>query len=260
LNAIILAAGEGKRLRPLTNDKPKGMVQLDGVSILERQINHFRNCNINDISIVTGYKSEKIKFPGITYFKNPKYASTNMVETLFCASKKLSGSVIVSYGDIIFERKIIQELVNEKDDFCVVVDLNWKKLWQIRFENPLEYAESLILDKEGNIINIGQKVSSIKDIQGQYIGLMKFQNEGIKVLKEFYENAKKKGTNPLNPNIPFQKSYMTDLLQGLINAKCKIKSVPIENRWLEIDSYQDYEIYQKKIQDGTISEIINLTK
>ena len=99
----------------------------------------------------------------------------------------------------------------------------------------------------GFISSIGQKVSSFDQIQGQYIGLMKFQNEGIKFLLDFYEKAKKEaksqGVNILNSNLPFERSYMTDLLQGLINADYKIKAVPVNNGWLELDSYHDYEVY-----------------
>ena len=69
MNAIILAAGEGTRLQPETMNLPKGMVKLFDKSLLEMQINVFKKCNINDISIVTGYLADKITFPSITYFK-----------------------------------------------------------------------------------------------------------------------------------------------------------------------------------------------
>ena len=128
----------------------------------------------------------------------------------------------------------------------------------MRFENPLEDAESLILDENGYIKNIGQKTQSFDQIQGQYIGLMKFQNDGIENLKDFYDKAKvqaKTGINLLNPNIPFEKSYMTDLIQGLINEGYKIKSIPITNGWLELDSINDYQIYEKMYRENTINRI-----
>ena len=174
MKAIILAAGEGKRLRPLTNNTPKCLVNLFGKSLLQWQIETFRSCQIDDISVVTGYLNEMIKFENITYFENPNFKTTNMVETLFCAKEKLSDSVIVSYGDIIFEKNVLQKLIDSDDGLSVVIDKNWKKYWETRFDNPLNDAESLVLD-DGYISNIGQKVNSIDQIQGQYIGLMKFQ-------------------------------------------------------------------------------------
>jgi len=261
LEAIILAAGEGKRLRPLTNNTPKCLVNLFGKSLLQQQIETFRSCKIDDISVVTGHLNQMINFENITYFQNPNFKTTNMVETLFCAKEKLTNSVIVSYGDIIFEKNVLQKLIDSNDDISVVIDKNWKKYWEMRFDNPLNDIESLILD-DGYISNIGQKVNSFDKIQGQYIGLMKFQNEGMSFLLDFYENAKKKSkdecVNILNSNLPFEKSYMTDLLQGLINAGCKIKAVPVNNGWLELDSYHDYEVYNKKYKDGTISDLISV--
>ena len=261
MEAIILAAGEGKRLRPLTNNTPKCLVNLFGKSLLQQQIETFRSCKIDDISVVTGHLNQMINFENITYFQNPNFKTTNMVETLFCAKEKLTNSVIVSYGDIIFEKNVLQKLIDSDDGLSVVIDKNWKKYWEMRFDNPLNDIESLILD-DGYISNIGQKVNSFDKIQGQYIGLMKFQNEGMSFLLDFYENAKKKSkderVNILNSNLPFEKSYMTDLLQGLINAGCKIKAVPVNNGWLELDSYHDYEVYNKKYKDGTISDLISV--
>ena len=83
MNAIILAAGKGERLQPLTNDKPKCLVELFGKSLLEWQIKAFQSSGITDITIVSGYKSDLINFPEITILKNEKYESTNMIETLF---------------------------------------------------------------------------------------------------------------------------------------------------------------------------------
>ncbi len=261
LKAIILAAGEGKRLRPLTNNKPKCMVELFGKSIIQWQIETFKQCGIDDISIVTGYCNEMIDLPNISYFENKKYSTTNMVETLFCAKTKLTDNVIISYGDIIFEKNVLLKLIESKESISVVVDMDWKKYWNMRFTNPLNDAESLILDKNGFISDIGQKVSNYDQIQGQYIGLMKFQNSGVNSLRIFYEKCKnqsKLGINPINPKLDFEKSYMTDLLRGMINNGNKIKSIPIHHGWLELDSLDDFEHYQKKFNENTLNEFFSI--
>ena len=261
MKAIILAAGQGERLRPLTENIPKCMVDFFGQSILERQIKIFRKCGISDISVVVGYCEDKINFQNITKFRNEQFMTTNMVESLFLAKDKLNDSVIVSYGDIVFEAEIIQKLMNSVHDISVVIDKNWKDYWKVRFENPLDDAESLIFDNDGLILDIGQKVKNIEEIQGQFIGLMKFQNDGIRDIKQFYEKTKKialDGSNPLNPNVPFEKSFMTDFLQGLIHDDHKLNAVPVENGWLEIDSINDYNLYNEKFNNNTLSELINL--
>ena len=263
LKVIILAAGEGKRLRPLTKNIPKTMVKLFDMSLLERQIDVFKKCGIDDIVVVGGYKDEAINVTNIKKYRNLNYDSTNMVETLFCVKDELYDDTIISYGDIIFEKEVLQSLINSNEDFSVIVDKNWEKYWEIRFDNPLEDAESLKLDNKNNILEIGQNDKNIKEIQGQYIGLMKFQKKGVKTIKEFYEKTKEKSKNnknPLNSNLPFKESYMTDFIQGLIHHGCKIKAILIKGGWLELDTIDDYEMYNKMYQENKLSEFIKLEK
>ena len=261
MKAIILAAGEGKRLRPLTNKTPKCLVNLFGKSLLQWQIETFRSCQIDDISVVTGYRSELINLPRLKIFQNKKFETTNMVESLFCASQELSEQTIVSYGDIIFEKKVLDKLIQSKADFSVIVDKNWKRYWEIRFDNPLNDVESLKIDTDDNITSIGQKTQKIDEIEGQYIGLMKFQNAGLEKIKKFYEKTKSQSTNnsnPLNPLVSFQQSFMTDFLQGLINDGCKLKAVEIENGWLELDTINDHNKYTELYSKNKLSEFIDL--
>ena len=261
LKAIILAAGQGNRIKPLTNEKPKCMVELFGKSLIEHQINAYRSCGISDINIVTGFRNDSIIIPNVQCFRNEYYETTNMVESLFCAEEILKDDVIVSYGDIIFEKNVLEQLIQSHDDISVIIDKNWKDYWSIRSKNPLEDLESLKLDSNGNITSIGQKVKKLEEIEGQYIGLMKFSENGVTILKDFYHECKKiskKKPNPLNVNLPFEKSFMTDLLQGLINSNHKLHSVPIRGGWLELDTISDFEIYQRMFKNNTIQKFIKL--
>lgn len=261
LKAIILAAGEGKRLRPLTDTRPKCMVKLFGKELLEYQLGTFQKTGINDITIVTGYRSDIIKFPNVKYYKNYRYNSTNMVESLFCAEKELTGVVIVSYGDIIFEAAVLKKLIETDEDFAIVIDNNWKKYWFMRFKNPLDDLESLRLDEQGYIKEIGQKVDEIDNIHGQYIGLMKFGSKGTEYLKKFYHNVKnsaKENRNYLDHKLAFEKWFMTDFLQGMIDDGHKLKSVKISGGWLEVDTLNDYELYNRMHRDKELDQLIDL--
>jgi L-glutamine-phosphate cytidylyltransferase len=262
LKAIILAAGEGKRLRPLTENIPKSMVKLFGKPILKRQVNLFKKCGINEICVVRGYKKEEINLLDLKYYFNEKFDITNMVETLFCAKDEFNEALIISYGDIIYDKKVLEKLMKTKENFSIIIDKNWEKLWKIRFDNPLDDAESLKIDNNGYISDIGQKTKKIDEIEGQFIGLIKIQGDGLRILKSSYEKfreqAIKKKKNPLNPNLPFEKSYMTDFLQGLIKNNYKLTPVFVNNGWLEVDSIRDFEIYNKMFENKKILEFINL--
>jgi len=263
MKGIILAAGEGRRLRPLTEDKPKSMIEFCGMTLLQRQVNVMKECDINDIIVITGYKSDIIDISGVTYYKNEEFEETNMVETLFCAKKELEGEIIVSYADIIYERNVLQKLIDSKQKISVVIDEKWEKYWNKRFEDPLNDVESLKINSKGNIIDIGQKTRSLEEIQGQYIGLMKFDSEGTKIISDFYHRCKeesKNGSNILNSKIEFKKSYLTDLLQGLIVDGNELKAVFVNGGWLEFDTINDFNLYQKMIKDNNLSELINFEK
>ena len=263
IKGIILAAGEGKRLKHLTKNCPKCLVRLFGKSLLQYQIETFRKCGINDITVIKGHKGEMINFSGIKYYDNKDYKSTNMVETLFCALQELNGPTIISYGDIIFEKKVLEKLILSKSEISIIIDQNWKEYWSIRMRDIKEDVESLKLNSEDNIIDIGQKVKDIEEIGGQYIGLMKFGENGIQNLKEFYFLCKEKsryGKNPLNQKIPFKKSYMTDLLQGLIRDGYKLTSIPINGGWLELDTIDDFDLYNNLKKENGLQKLISLEK
>ena len=118
---------------------------------------------------------------------NPIFNSTNMLYSLFCAENFLDDDVIISYSDIIYNTDILNKLIDCKFDIGVVIDKNWKELWSLRMDNPLEDVESLkIVDNK--ITEIGFKSSDITEIQGQYIGLIKFSKSKITEIKTFYKS------------------------------------------------------------------------
>ena len=142
MKAIILAAGIGSRMKPLTNDKPKCMVKLLDETLVERQIKIFHSCDINDITIVTGYKSEVIDVPNVNYVNNANYEMTNMNESLFCALKQSDSPVLVTYGDIVFERKIVQQMLEIMNGFRLAVRINWKEYYL--FQGVILYPDQLL--------------------------------------------------------------------------------------------------------------------
>lgn len=107
-SCLILAAGEGTRLRPFTNDRPKGLVSLLGKPLVTHQISNLNALGIKNIAIATGYRAEKFDYLKHQTFHNKFFDSTNMVESLFSARSFLEqskGDVLISYGDIVYEKK-----------------------------------------------------------------------------------------------------------------------------------------------------------
>ena len=173
MKVIILAAGQGTRLRPLTNDRPKCMVEYKNKPLINYILETIKECNINDIVIVNGYKKKVLEKylenENLIFSTNEDFGSTNMVSTLFCAKDFMDDDLIISYADIIYKKDILLELIKSEKEFSVVVDRNWKELWSLRMENPLDDAETLIMDESKNLTEIGQKTSDINKVQSQYI-------------------------------------------------------------------------------------------
>jgi choline kinase len=233
---ILLVAGEGKRLRPYTLDRPKCMVEIDGISLIDRQLSVLKAEGLDNIVMAGGYKSEMLKREGVKLKLNPRYYETNMVWTLFSVEEELDGDVIVSYGDIVYSREILQALLESTADIAVIIDKEWEGYWRARNEDPLDDAETLKLRADGTIREIGQSPQALDEIEGQYIGLMKFSAQGVSQMKETFYAAVESGELL---GKPIENSYMTDLLQALINSEKLVTSIPVYGDWVEIDTVSD---------------------
>lgn len=251
MKVIILAAGQGIRLRPMTDNMPKCMVEVNSKSIIKRQIEVIKGCGIEekDIIIVCGYKYDVLKRhlsdTDIKFIYNKNYENTNMVYSFMCAENELKDDIIVSYGDIIYEEKVLKKLLEAKNSISIVLDDGWYNYWSQRSEDPLNDAETLKLDYEDCIVEIGQKTSKIEDIQSQYIGLMRFKDDGIKSVVELCEEAKRRsheGERLWRTDRRYDKMYMTDMLQGLIDESKKLYSIRINRGWFEIDNADDLAV------------------
>ena len=235
MRAIILAAGRGSRLPKYLSKKPKCFLKFKNKRLIEYQIEAFKKYYIKKISIITGYKRNLFKRFKLKLFYNKNWKKTNMYYSLLKADKWLSKyECLVSYGDIYFEGEKINNLIYSKKPMSILYDINWKNLWKKRFKRPLDDAETFKIKKNKKILEIGKKTKKFKDIQGQYMGMMKFKPNTWKkfkkiVLKKFLKNIN---------NI-----YLTDAIQCVIEeGNIPIFGIKYENKWMEIDNLKDYKI------------------
>lgn len=242
MKAIILAAGAGIRLRPLTNDRPKCMVEYQGKSIISTILETMYSCGIKDIAIVGGYKidvlKEYLKDQTIVFFENKAYETTNMVRTFFCAKEWMDDDLIISYADIIYTDSVLQKVISESSPLSTSVDLEWLKLWEHRMDDPLVDAETMKLDDIGNIMELGKKPKNYDEIQGQYMGLIKIKKELLHEIIEFYASLSR---DAIYDGKTFDQMYMTSFLQMIIDHIMPIKAVLVHGGWIEIDCIQDME-------------------
>lgn len=260
MKVIILAAGQGTRLRPITDDRPKCMVDVNGRSILERQLDTMHTCGIQDkdITIVAGYRADVLQNrfadTGIRIIVNEEYETTNMVCSLMCARGLMEeqDDILISYGDIIYNQKVLNKILASDEAASVIVDDGWYSYWSKRCENPLDDAETLMFDQDDYLTEIGQKTTELARVQSQYIGLMRFQGKGLSAMLDLAGEAEErtaKGIPLWRTDRTYQKMYMTDLLQGLIDEGNKLKAVHIQRGWFEIDDLDDLKVVESQLED-----------
>jgi choline kinase len=242
MRGIILAAGRGSRMGDLTNNLPKCRTLLHGKELIQWQLDAMKRASIKEISIVRGYLPETFDF-NVTYFENKRWSHSNMVTSLISASKWLEKSTcITSYSDIVYSVDTITKLINFSGDIVITYDPNWSELWQMRFDNPLSDAENFRLDGD-RLIEIGLKASSIEEIEGQYMGLLKFTPQGWLKVKEYLAGLSQKEIDNID---------ITNLLRRLIKVGIVINAVAITDKWFEVDSESDLKIYSSKYKTSPI--------
>jgi choline kinase len=238
MKAIILAAGRGSRMKKLTQERPKCLVELCGITLLDLQLESLRAAGIKDIAIVTGYKREMLANRGLVEFHNERWAETNMVSSLACAQNWLQTEpCIVSYSDIFYSSVAVQSLMTCAASLAVTYDPNWLELWTQRFGDPLLDAETFRLTPEHTLAEIGNKPNSLDEVQGQYMGLLRFTPEGWAAVQRIRSD--------LTPQ-ECDKMHMTGTLQKVIDAGyIAITPVPYTGKWGEIDSAEDLLVSEK---------------
>jgi len=238
VKAIIIAAGMSSRLMELTDDKPKCMLEIGGKTILQRQIETFNQCGIDEIIVVRGYKKEVINYTGVKYVYNQNYRRNNILESLMYAESDMDGEFIVAYSDILFRRSVAEELLESKADISIVVDTGWKSRYKKRFQHPIEEAEKVIVS-DNKVVEIGKAVHPT-GAYGEFIGLAKFSNAGAEILKMNYRKVVRQfGHTQFHDASSVEKAYLTDMFQELIDKGYTISNIDIKGRWTEIDTVED---------------------
>ena len=247
MRAIILAAGSGLRLGQHTKDIPKALLDLNGKSILERQISLLRQHGINEIFVVTGYQQEKHTLKDIEYIFNPRYAETEQLASMMVARTKISDDVLIIFGDIVFDEQILQQILVSNDDIGIAIDLDWEKSYNERPDNPKSLADKVLIYQK-KIQQISAKITSLsmKNQQiGEFLGVIKLSRRGSKIMVQKYQELERSHKGKFHDASSLEKAKLVDILQELIDSKIEIYPIPITGKWCEIDTPKDLERARK---------------
>lgn len=239
MKAIILAAGRGSRMGEKTAELPKCMLELFGKPLLSHCILALEAAGFAraEIGVVTGYRSEKIVEPGVRLFHNADWETTNMFCSLTMAREWLqSEPCLVSYSDIYYHPDAVRALREDTHDLAITSYTGYWELWQSRFQNPLEDLETFRIS-EGFLAEIGARPQTRAQVEGQYMGLLRFTPKSWEAVERVIRQPLPK---------PLEKLDMTTLLQQLLHAGEQIRVIPTDRLWLECDNQNDVETYARQ--------------
>lgn len=225
MRALILASGIGKRLYPLTKDKPKALLEIGGKTLLERHIQNLNNCGVSDIVIVVGRFADRIEQAlgaDIKYIYNPFDNISNNLVSVWLARNEIKDGFILIYVDVLYDNQILQRLLTIEEDISIGVDKKDRCL--------VEDMRVKVVD--GFVVEIN-KTMNISEAYGEYIGMAKFSNNGARLLIDSLEEIVREGDLSL---------WFASALQRLIDKGNRIHACFTENKpWIEIDFPEDLE-------------------
>ena len=245
MNAIILAAGSGKRIVENVKGLPKSLLMVNGKPIIAYQIQALKQAGINDIIVITGAHSEKFEIENVRYIKDHHYNEHDILGSLLEAKDFLKNDVLVLYSDIIFESKILRQILDSKGDVSIAIDMAWEKMYEGRMEHPKYEAENVQLNKAKKIIKIEKNIKNKNNDVGEFLGIIKFSPYGSGLFVKQYEELIKTHVGTFQQAPSVSKAYLTDMIQELVDSKIDVEPVIISGKWCEIDTNQDLERAQK---------------
>lgn len=224
MQVIILAAGVGSRMHPLTDEKPKCLIDISGRNFIQRQLEVFRNCNLNDITVVVGYKFEMIKEQlqnAVNYVYNPFFETTNSIVSLWLATLNINDNILVVNSDVIFDSELIKRMINCKNDINIAISLKWSTERGYKAEIIDNHVANMGMDIPHN--KIGGEYAGIIYVKRNVLNNLKIQSEKLLSQKQF--------------NVWFEDMVVEMIKSGNIADAIAVNP----DKWYEIDNIKELE-------------------
>lgn len=232
--AIILAASRGTEMGEVTAGIPKTMVSIGGAPLLHKLVAQFRASGIRRVVVIRGYGAEKVHAPDVEFVDNSEFEGTGELLSLSKAIDHLDGDVVVSFGDILFRRHILNNLLTEEHDIVIAVDAAWERRQSAA--GYIDYIKatrphSLRYDEEDAFLTaIGPRLDTA-NIQGEWIGLMRMNSRGSARVKAALEE--------MAGRADFRKLRFDDLFKHLLEQQQRVQVLYITGHWLDVDNLDD---------------------
>jgi phosphoenolpyruvate phosphomutase len=241
-SAVVLAASRGKGLEAVTTDRPKVMLPIAGKPLLRWLVDGFKKENINDITVIGGYRADAIDTAGIKLLINERYAQTDELGSLACAVDGLQSDTVISYGDLLFRSYVLRDLMDGEADFAVVVDSSDSGeinrtvrdfAYCSRGDDRGLFGTRVVLQRVVGGKGAPAEAAAPTDrAQGRWIGLLKVSRRGLVLLK--------KVLSELRARADFDNLDMPALLNALVEQGAAIEVVYVHGHWRGVNDLEDF--------------------
>lgn len=235
MGAIVLAASRGDELESMTLERPKVMLPVAGVPLLRRLVDEFKRQNINNITVVTGYKPEAIDVKGLSLVHNPDYAHSGEIASLGCAIEHLSKDTLITYGDLLFRSYILSDLRHMAGHLVAVVDSAISPAGSATIRDAAFCSkpdDRSLFRQEVDLLRVEtHNQHPSRHPSGRWIGMVRVADEGRQWLLD--------GLQELRQRNDFPRLGMPDLLNHLVAKGHPIKVLYIHGHWLDVNSIED---------------------
>lgn len=238
VSAVVLAAGASPELGTLTEDRPKAMLDIKGRSLLEHQIEALNSAGIKDIAAVVGWKKEAVNLTNLRRYTAPE--GQGELSSLLAAAAELKRRCVVLYGDILFDKGLLERLLVAEGDVVLVVD-RAPPVANRALRDLVETGDPAV--GNGRSLTSGDVVKRIgRDIpgsNGEWIGVLMLSEAGAAKVMEVVDALRKQGGR-VHQAKDLASAALTDLLQALVDRGVAVRTIDTYKGWMEIDSFDDY--------------------
>ncbi len=232
-SAVILAASRGKELGELTEEVPKCMVSIAGEPLLARIADTYRQSGVREIHVVTGYAAKKVDLPAIHYFENREFADTGEIYSLCQARSAIAGNVIISYGDVLFRKFILHELLDDKHDITIVVDSRWEES-----RNAGRATDYVVCSEPHNRQSFYKQIrlvavheAAASDTTGEWAGILKLSARGSQTVIRLMDE--------ISRGPEFRTLSLPLFLNRLIASGADVHVQYTRGHWIDVDTVDD---------------------
>ncbi len=247
MQAIIIGAGRGSRLKALTDDAPKPYAPIGERRILDWLLASLRDAGLEKIVFVGGYQYDLVRadYPELEFRHNPDWAKTNILASLMCAEDCMDEGFLCTYADILYRPSVVQRALNHEAEAVLCVDTQWRTRYADRSQHPEDDAEKVTAEGD-RILRVNRMIPS-QEADGEYIGVARFDANAASQLRETYHTVKARlGDSEWKSGTSFPRAYLIHLFEEMLDLGHPFHMVTTDGEYMEVDTEEDFRLANER--------------